>query len=169
MALATIDATAGGAAANSYNTLAEADAYFEQRPGGAVWTNQDTVERNRALLFATIIMDTQIVYWGQKRASTQALQFPRTNQSDVNGDPVIVVAVKRGHNEIALDMLNGDYIRRLEVIEAKQLGVRQLNTGDTQVRMVPSWSTSFPHYQLPPLAQMFLQPYIESGVMLGRA
>ena len=75
---ATIDATIKGANANSYVTLAEADAYFETVPSSTQWDNKTDDKKNRALISATRWIDT-LVYYGDRCDDDQALKFPRTN------------------------------------------------------------------------------------------
>ena len=75
---ATIDATIKGANANSYVTLAEADAYFETVPSSTQWDNKSDDKKNRALISATRWIDT-FVYYGDRCDDDQALKFPRTN------------------------------------------------------------------------------------------
>jgi hypothetical protein len=75
---ATIDATIKGANANSYVTLAEADAYFETVPSSTQWDNKTDDKKNRALIAATRWIDT-LVYYGDRCDDDQALKFPRTN------------------------------------------------------------------------------------------
>ena len=76
----TIDATAGGASANSYITLAEADAYVEAMIGSTdvvKWSDLNDDLRNRALTAATQRLDRER-FLGAKATDTQALQWPRT-------------------------------------------------------------------------------------------
>ena len=75
---ATIDATIKGANANSYVTLAEADAYFETVPSSTQWDNKQDDKKNRALIAATRWIET-LVYYGDRCDEGQALKFPRTN------------------------------------------------------------------------------------------
>jgi len=75
---ATIDATIKGANANSYVTLAEADAYFETVPSSTQWDNKQDDKKNRALIAATRWIET-LVYYGDRCDEGQALKFPRNN------------------------------------------------------------------------------------------
>lgn len=71
-----IDATVGGASANSYVTLAEAQAYMDARLNESTWESATTDTQNRALVEAT--RELQPLYWQGTRAdSTQALAWPR--------------------------------------------------------------------------------------------
>ena len=75
---ATINATLSSASANSYVTLAEADAYFETVPDATTWDNKLDDARNRALIAATRWIDS-FVYFGDRCDHGQALKFPRNN------------------------------------------------------------------------------------------
>ena len=76
----TIDATAGGASANSYITLSEANDYVEAMVLGtdaAKWDSGNEDSRNRALTAATQRLDSER-FLGAKATDTQALEWPRT-------------------------------------------------------------------------------------------
>ena len=76
----TIDATAGGANANSYMTLAQADAYVEamiESTDVGKWTTGTDDSRNRALTAAAERLDRER-FLGARATDTQARQWPRT-------------------------------------------------------------------------------------------
>ena len=73
---AVIDATLGGASANSYVTLADADAYFDTTPDSTNWDNKTTDQKNRALISATRWIDA-LSFYGDRCSETQALKWPR--------------------------------------------------------------------------------------------
>jgi len=75
---ATINATLSSASANSYVTLAEADAYFETVPSSTQWDNKQDDKKNRALIAATRWIDS-FVFFGDRCDHGQALKFPRNN------------------------------------------------------------------------------------------
>lgn len=71
-----IDATVGGASANSFVTLAEAQAYMDARLNESSWESATPDTQNRALVEAT--RDLSVAVWQGTRAdSTQALSWPR--------------------------------------------------------------------------------------------
>ena len=76
----TIDATAGGASANSYITLSDAqdivDGLVEDADVTA-WASATTDQKNRALYTATQRLDRER-FLGARATDTQALQWPRT-------------------------------------------------------------------------------------------
>ena len=73
---ATIDATLKGASANSYVTLAEANAYFETTPNDTNWNNKNDDKKNRALITATRYINDFELY-GKRCTLAQALKWPR--------------------------------------------------------------------------------------------
>ena len=76
----TIDATAGGASANSYLTLSDAQAIVDGMDEDAdvtAWASATTDQKNRALYTATQRLDRER-FLGARATDTQALQWPRT-------------------------------------------------------------------------------------------
>ncbi len=76
----TIDATAGGANANSYLTLSDAQAIVDGMVEDAdvtAWASATTDQKNRALYTATQRLDRER-FLGARATDTQALQWPRT-------------------------------------------------------------------------------------------
>lgn len=112
---ATIDATVGGAKANSYVTQDEADAYFEGRLNADAWLAAAfPVE---ALIHATRIIDLLEFEGtpvnplnGTSSGTTQALKFPRYSVDDDAGwvwEPTVIPQpVKDATCEAALWLLN---------------------------------------------------------------
>jgi len=76
----TITATAGSASANSYLTLAEAQAIVDgmvEDGDSTAWGNASDDQKNRALYTATQRLDRER-FLGARTTDTQALQWPRT-------------------------------------------------------------------------------------------
>jgi len=76
----TIDATAGGANANSYITLTEANTFVEAMISSSdvsKWTTGNDDTRNRALAAAAERLDRER-FLGARATDTQARQWPRT-------------------------------------------------------------------------------------------
>ena len=84
----TIDATAGGASANSYITLADAETYFESRYGSDNWDSQTDAVKNALLVNATRLLDQSFDWQGDVASSTQALRWPRDDAYDADGDEI---------------------------------------------------------------------------------
>ena len=76
----TIDATVGGASANSYLTLAAAQDLVDgmvENDDVTAWASATTDQKNRALYSATQRLDRER-FLGARATDTQALQWPRT-------------------------------------------------------------------------------------------
>ena len=85
---AVIDATVGGASANSYLTVAEADAYMETHPLFSNWDGATAQEQINALIEGTRLLDDYFSWIGDIASDTQALRWPRTNAEDPDGRAV---------------------------------------------------------------------------------
>ena len=162
MAVPAIDATLEGPAANSYVTEVEALAYLELRPGGKKLLDKDGVERRAALLFAATLMNRE-TFWGRRKTTTQALEFPRNEQA------VIPQAVREAQIEQALDLASGGYLNRLKMIEEQSAGVTRVATNEILIQMRGFHQDAFPSFRLSANARQLLQPYVETGIILGRA
>ena len=131
-----IDATVAGATANSYQTLAEADAYFEASVNHAEWEYYtDADDRTRALLQATREIDS-LMYEGVKYTLEQSLKFPREDNNgkiygwDYANDVVIIpIAIQRGCNECALWLLKHD--ANDTVAQTANRGIKSVSMGGT--------------------------------------
>jgi hypothetical protein len=105
--MATLVATPGAADANSYETLAEALAYFETRSAVPGWENAD--DQEVLLMMGTRVLDamarprktfvpasanmaahyiTRRTWTGAPATSTQKLAWPRTGMYDANGNAI---------------------------------------------------------------------------------
>lgn len=72
----TLDATVGGANANSYVTRAQANSYFEGRLQSDDWTGTSDAAKDQALVAATARLE-QETYLGLAATDTQRLKWPR--------------------------------------------------------------------------------------------
>ena len=107
----TIDATVGGASANSYVTLAEWTTYMEGRLNSDAFDDATADSKNRALVEATREL-TALTWQGYRVNDTQALAWPRDWVIDVDDpnydyydDDEIPVRLKRATYELALAFL----------------------------------------------------------------
>lgn len=102
----TLDATVGGAAANSYVTEDEADTYFSTRLQVGAWSDGGATDRDAALIQATRQIDA-LSFMGVKLDTAQALQWPRFNVFDPDGYEYegVPVIVKHATMEAALRLL----------------------------------------------------------------
>jgi hypothetical protein len=72
--------------ANSYASLAEGDAYFAGHLYATPWTGASTANREKALMFATRLVDSQFQFRGARTHEDQGLQWPRSRCPDPDGD-----------------------------------------------------------------------------------
>ena len=73
----TLDATAGGASANTYVTLADAETYMEGRLYTTAWDAATDATKDKALAWASTILDDQFNWFGYQMTEEQALRWPR--------------------------------------------------------------------------------------------
>jgi len=105
----TLDLTIGGASANSYEDVAGADAYADERLESDAWTAEtDADVKARALIQATRRIDASAnrLFSGNKATQAQALEFPRVNAKDRAGyaipENTIPTALQRATSELAI-------------------------------------------------------------------
>jgi len=145
--MATIDATVGGANANSYVTLDEAEAYWQTRIFPDMW--DDSEDQEAALIMATRVMDAMAVphrklvkmgdewyymtdpqWTGAVATSTQALAWPRTGMVDALGrvilDTVLPQALKNAIAELAGQLSKADRTLDNDVITQ---GIKSIKAG----------------------------------------
>lgn len=72
-----IDATVGGASANSYATLAESNTYHANHPYSETWDGASDDEKCRALVTATRLLDYWFEWAGSPTDGVQNLLWPR--------------------------------------------------------------------------------------------
>lgn len=137
-----LDATPGGVNADSYVTVAEADAYFGNRLHASAWTALGTSDKEKALKMATVRLDEE--HWDGARAediSLQALRWPRYGAVDIDGHGIegdeIPRQLKEATYELALAMVATDLLKAsgLEGFESIKVGpisvdVRQIPEGN---------------------------------------
>src|SRR5215475_3175217 len=79
----TIVTTIGSPSANSYISVVDGDAYFDDRLDAAKWTAAQTADKTRALLQAAKQM--QFENWlGSRVNSTQAMAWPRVGVAKID-------------------------------------------------------------------------------------
>lgn len=162
---ATIDATLKGTAANSYVTLAEANAYFETVPHDEHWTGSDD-KKNRALITATRYLDN-FEYYGTRCSTTQALKWPRKDYK-VDGvkidETYIPQPIKNATFELAHSLLyKGE---ALVGTTGTQGTYEQVELGDLKVKFKDSSQTPGVInniLDIYPWLESFLGAYMRSG------
>ncbi|MDB6056457.1 MAG: hypothetical protein JWO95_301 [Verrucomicrobiales bacterium] len=73
--------------ANAYANAADGDAYHDGHLYATSWTNATLANKEKALVFATRVIDSQYRFHGYRATTTQALQWPRSNCPDQDSAP----------------------------------------------------------------------------------
>lgn len=164
----SIDATVGGASANSFVTLAEMTTYMEGRLNSSSFDGASTDDQNRALVEATRWLSA-LSWDGYRVTSTQALSWPRQWAWDPDNpaqayfdtdevpqrvkDATMELAnqfLKAGTTDIAaLDAAAGIKRKKIDVIETEYDPVRRpvgLSAYPSVVRTIkPLLAATGPH------------------------
>ena len=133
------DATAGAATANSYASVAEADAYLAVRGDTSTWTALTTGEKEAKLQWAALYLDT-LTFKGTRSTSTQALQWPRIGVWDRDGFEVdgIPQALKNAQAEMAFQLIANDWTQGLGPVTNETLSVGSISLGRETHRAFPA-------------------------------
>lgn len=83
MPIPDIDTTIGGASANSYASMDEAETYLDSRLNIVAWFDAGPDDRKRALLMAAQRLDREN-WLGNRATSTQRLAWPRADVRKVD-------------------------------------------------------------------------------------
>jgi hypothetical protein len=142
-----IDATPAGLASNSYATLAEADQYHVERLHSEVWDDSDDATKNAALVMATRLMDSMLLWAEYPTTVEQALQWPRSGMLSANQqyeiDPFeIPIELKRATAEFARQLITSDTSANSDI---ETQGIASLSAGgvslsfreDVKAKVVP--------------------------------
>jgi hypothetical protein len=139
----TLDATVGGANANSYATVAEGTTYAEHRPYFENWTGATEDEQKQALIRATQLLDVHVQFDGVQASSVQALQLPRTGLKDRNGygiaSNVLPVEAKYATIELANELLGGDV-----TADADTASMKRVKAGSVEVEYAEGAGAAMP-------------------------
>ena len=174
----TIDATAGGASANSYITLSEANTFVEAMISStdvAKWDTGTDDTRNRALAAAAQRLDRER-FLGARATDTQSMQWPRTGvrkpdtyvntyatgfpfriSEDYFTDTEIPDQIKRAQIELAVYLHNnvdGISLGGLEDFKSVQIG---------SINVTPDKSGAIGADRVPPMFERYLTSLRISG------
>ena len=133
------DATAGAATANSYASVAEADAYLAVRGDTSTWTALTLGQKESKLQWAALYLDT-LTFKGTRSTSTQALQWPRIGVWDRDGFEVdgIPQALKNAQAEMAFQLIANDWTQGLGPVSNETLSVGSISLGPETHRPFPA-------------------------------
>lgn len=134
--------------AESYVTLAAADAYLQRAAKGAEWAAKPDATRENLLVQAARIIDATVTWAGTKASFTQPMQWPRVNVPydgvDPSGFPGTVPAVRSGYYpestippevkqaqmEMAILQMEGDRAAPWD-----GSGIKRVNLGDSAMEV----------------------------------
>jgi hypothetical protein len=159
-----LDATPGGASADSYLTVEEADAYFAARLHATTWAAATLGQKEAALKWATRLFDAKItaqwtqealpadatirvlstlskdqecfVVWnGQATTDTQALAWPRTGMLTKNGYPMADDVVPQQVKDAVCELATLLLVSdRTTENEAGAVGLTELSAGPVTLK-----------------------------------
>lgn len=162
----TLDATIGTQTANSYPTLEEATAYFENRMHSTAWTS--IVDKESALITASRMLDWNLTFQGVKTSDVQSMQFPRVGIVLPSGyevpSTVIPQEIKYAVYELALSFASGD-----RTADSSLAGIEQVKAGPLFVKATPAGVGSTKASVIPDHIRRLLQDFlVSSGIGVVR-
>lgn len=130
-----LDAAPASPTANSYATVAEADAYFATQLYADAWTEADADTKARALITATTLLDENVVWRGSAFTATQALGLPRSGLPTrftwgVLTANLIPMAVVRATAELARQLIEKGQLPDAPV---DSVGLKKIKAGSVEV------------------------------------
>ena len=129
----TVIATPGASDANSYLTVAEANAYHASRLFNDVWLNADDATKETALIWATRVLDRE-EWKGYRTEEIQALRWPRTSVYDRDGyyiaDNVVPKFLKDATAELAFLLATAD-----RSAETGTEGFKKIKVGPIEIEL----------------------------------
>lgn len=165
-----------GINANSYVTLAEAEAYLLGRLRTSGWDAAAKRDKQKALIMAARDIDALTFKEhkddvdfdnAQPSKPAQPLAFPRTYTLDGDGDAVVPQEVKDAQCEQVLHLLGaGEGSERRRRLQAQ--GVTSFSTEGMSESYDRSGGTSHPWHRLCPDAQRLLARHVEWGLSVTR-
>lgn len=170
--MATLDATPGGLAANSYVTVPNATAFLSMRLYIDPWLLADSTAQAESLMWATSLLDTQVRWYGTPTTPTQALAWPMTGQRDHLRRPmpsdVVPAQVQQATALYALALL-GDTTQQtssspggdLSNVKSREIGDTRITYHDPQTTTTAARPVS---QGIPAEVRALLRPY---GQMAG--
>ena len=133
MSLTLIKETGAGLVdANSYASAADGDAYHDGHLYATAWTAATLANKEKALVFATRLIDAEYQFAGWKANESQALQWPRVSCRNPDGeDDLPADAVPKAVQDAACELA-----RELLIVDRTAAptgeGLRYFNDGTNQ-------------------------------------
>ncbi len=135
----TLDATIGTPTANSYATVADADAYLAVRGNTSAWTALDPTQKEAKLQWAALWLDT-LSFSGTRGTYTQALQWPRVGVVDRDGYYIsgLPAELKKAQSELAFRLISEDWTQGLGSVTNETMGIGSISMGRETYRPFPA-------------------------------
>lgn len=155
--MALID-TPASASANTYASVATADAYFATHTNASVWTAATTTNamKEQALQTATRLIDALFTFVGEIASTTQALRWPRYGVYDQDGrllaSNTLPTRVVQATCELAMALLTKD---RLKESVFNKYGLTSFKVGPLSAAASAAVRTTI----VPDLVASLLEPY----------
>lgn len=131
-----LNATLGATDANSYVTLEEADAYFEDRMHASSWEALDDEVKTSMLVTASQMLDWYSKWKGVKATAEQSMQWPRTDAIRPDGteidDDALPPEVPKAVYEQAFSSIDSD-----PTSVDPLAGIGQLKAGSLMIKSGP--------------------------------
>ena len=142
-----VETGSASATANSYASIADGDAYHATHLYASAWHQVGNAQKEKALIWATRLLDEQVSWDGHKLERDQALQWPRNGVIDRGNflidSNVIPQIIKDAVSELARYLLTSD-----RTAESDTIGFKRIKAGsveievdktdrDSQLRIVP--------------------------------
>ncbi len=135
-----LDPTPGGASANSYCSLAEANDYSSTRLFVDAWNAADDPTKTAALIEAARLLDSSFEWTGRASTPTQAMGWPRIGMASRNKFPidpsVIPQPLKDAQSEFARQLIVADRTADNGAVKSELLqvgaGSARVNFRDTE-------------------------------------
>jgi hypothetical protein len=176
--------TPGASDANSYASIAEADAYNSSRPQGASWAALTQVEKESALKYSALLLDASFVWTGIATGATvpplgptdpdpapdepnpgQVMCWPRTGMFNRIGMPIDPMV-----NPDELKYAQAEYARQAAIAdltadnEAVKMGLSSVSAGSVSVSFQDKGSAASVALANP--AYAYLSPMVPGAVRL---
>lgn len=157
----TVIVTPGASDANSYCSRAEADTYHEAHLYGSAWSSATDPNKDKALVWATRLLDEQIDWSGYAHSNEQALRWPRDGVLDRDGrlylaETTIPTFLKNATAELARHLLVGDRTQE------RSFGIQEVTADTVSVTFDKHDEKPF----LPPSVASLIGPY---GMVQGHS
>ncbi len=129
-----VETGSASATANSYASVANGNTYHAAHLYASTWLQATDSQKEKALMWATRLLDEQVVWSGFKRERSQALQWPRNGVTDKAGyiidSNVIPQVVKDAISELARYLMTSD-----RTAEADTIGFKRIKAGPVEIEV----------------------------------